>query len=374
MQPESRSLKYRIPWLMGALRAVLGPVMMVAELAGWPGLTLAWMVFTALLSDIFDGVLARRWKCDTAAVRLFDSMADIIFYLCCAAALWFSQPQLMRTFVVPIAIILSLEALKLLFDFVKFGKPTSYHSYLAKTWGLVLAITVIMSFVMQMSLALRIAWWVSVTLGTLYCLEGLAMSLIMPEWRHDLKTLWRAWKVRRQILTERNSERFAQIVGTIIAMMLVFIGAAAHASSIPSVKFLGGSTAGIVTGTAGSMETGTDQITFQWNGGSIAIPYAQIQNFSYRQEAVPLGMLPIIAVLLVHPQPHRNIVSITWLDPAGQKEVAVFQVPKEARDVLPTVLQERSGVCADQYQLPCRTTNNVRTSHRSAQVPIPLIP
>ncbi len=304
MQSESKALKHCIPWFMAATRATLGPVMVIGGRAGWSGLTLAALVVTALLSDIFDGVLARRWKCDTAAVRLFDSMADNVFYLGCGASLWMRHTHLMRSFAVPIGVVLGIEVLKLAFDFMKFGKPASYHSYLAKMWGLVLATTVVMSFATNVTLALRIAWWASLMLGVLACFEGLAISLLMPEWRHDLKTLWRALDVRRQILTNRNVGRTARLIGTVVATMLVLIATSAHASSIPSVTFIGGSTPGATTGTARALDTGPDQIAFQWNGGSFAIPYTQIQNFSYREKAVSLGVLPMIAVALVRPQPH----------------------------------------------------------------------
>src|SRR5580658_3740506 len=132
MHSESQSFKQRIPWLMAATRVVLGPAMIMAQRSGWNGLTLAAMVIAALLSDIFDGVLARRWRCDTAGIRLFDSMADNIFYLGCGTSLWMRQPVLIRSLAVPIGIVLGIEVLKFVFDFAKFGKPSSYHSYLAK--------------------------------------------------------------------------------------------------------------------------------------------------------------------------------------------------------------------------------------------------
>src|SRR6201996_5922895 len=180
MQSESGSLKCNIPWIMAGARAALGPAMIAGERAGWSGVTLAMLVVTGLLSDIYDGVLARRWKCDTAAVRLFDSMADNVFYICAAAALWLRHPQLIQSFAVPIGIVLGIELFKFAFDLVKFGKPGSYHSYLAKSWGLVLATTVVMSFAMRMNAVLQIAWWASLTLGVIACLEGFAMSLILP--------------------------------------------------------------------------------------------------------------------------------------------------------------------------------------------------
>ena len=85
--------KQHIPWVMAAGRAALGPVLIAGAACSWNGFALAGMVVAALVSDIYDGVLARRWRCDTAGVRLFDSMADTVFYLCTAAALWVSEPQ-----------------------------------------------------------------------------------------------------------------------------------------------------------------------------------------------------------------------------------------------------------------------------------------
>lgn len=366
MQSESKAFKHQIPSLMAAARAALGPVIVIGERAGWSGLTLATMVVTALLSDIYDGVLARRWKCDTAAVRLFDSMADNVFYVGAAVALWMRQPQLMRSFEAPIGIVLGIEVFKFVFDFVKFGKPSSYHSYLAKTWGLVLATTVVMSFALHVTLGLRVAWWVALALGMVTCLEGLAMSVIMPEWRHDLKTLWRALALRRRILLHRrrDMQRLARLsrnalrgAGTLAALVVALTGISAHAASIPSVTFIGGSTPGITMRAKGTLDTGSDQLAFQWSGGSLAIPYTQIQNFSYREKQTPnLGLLPAILIGLIRPQIYRHIVSITYFDTSGQKQVAIFEVPKQAKDTLPVVLQERTGVCSDQYQIPCRTS------------------
>jgi len=188
--------KQSIPWAMAAARVLLGPVLVVGERCGWSGFSLASIVVTALLSDIFDGVLARRWRCDTAAVRLFDSMADTVFYLCAAAALWIAQPRVWQDNAILLGTLLSLEALRFGVDFVRFGKPASYHSWLAKSWGLVMALAIIATFgSSHASRLLPLALW----LGIATDLEGLAMSLILPIWRRDVKTLAAAWRIRREL-------------------------------------------------------------------------------------------------------------------------------------------------------------------------------
>src|ERR1700722_4299313 len=124
--------KQHIPWMMAAARAALGPVLIAGAASSWNGFTLAGIVVGALVSDIYDGMLARRWRCDTAGVRLFDSMADTVFYVGGAVALWIGQPGVWRDYAGLLIPLLSLEALRFGWDFAKFGKPASYHSYLAK--------------------------------------------------------------------------------------------------------------------------------------------------------------------------------------------------------------------------------------------------
>ena len=189
------SKKRYIPWVMAGGRAVLGPVLIVGAECGWNGLTLAGFVVAALVSDIFDGVLARRWGCDTAGVRLFDSMADTVFLFMHGVALWVSQPQLWRSNGWLLAALLGMEAVRFGFDFAKFGKPASYHSYLAKAWGLVMAVAVVSAFAMHRGSVLVP---VALGLGILCDMEGLAMSVMMPVWKRDVKTLGAAWRIRKE--------------------------------------------------------------------------------------------------------------------------------------------------------------------------------
>lgn len=160
--------------------------------AGW-----RLIVLLALVDDIYDGVLARRWKCDTPAIRLADSGADTVFYLGVAGALWVREPGGLRSNAWPLGVLFALEGLRYGLDFWKFGKGSSYHSYLAKAWGLVMAVAVIgvLSFG-----GLRWMVRVSILVGVGTNLEGLAMSLMLPRWTHDVKTLGVAWRLRRQMV------------------------------------------------------------------------------------------------------------------------------------------------------------------------------
>jgi phosphatidylglycerophosphate synthase len=196
--------KQHLPWGMAGMRAALGPILIAGQSSNWSGVALASLVLSALLSDIFDGVLARRWKCDTAGVRLFDSMADTFFYLCVAVALWIGQPQIGRSNSGLICAVLAAEAARFAFDFAKFGKPASYHSWLAKTWGLLMAVAVMASFVSHHG-----SLWIraSLIVGIVCNAETLAMSIVLPVWRRDLPSVFDAWRIRREALDSQASQK-----------------------------------------------------------------------------------------------------------------------------------------------------------------------
>jgi phosphatidylglycerophosphate synthase len=193
---QMRLRKQHIPWMMSAGRALLGPVLIVGEKCRWNGVGLAALIVAALLSDIFDGVLARRWKCDTAGVRLFDTMADTVFYGCVLVAMWLGFPAMGTAHGKGIVALLAMEVINHGLGLAKFGKSPSYHSYLAKTFGLALAAATVTVFAAGHADTLLTA---ALALGVASNVEGIAMSLLLPVWRRDVKTLAVAWRLRREL-------------------------------------------------------------------------------------------------------------------------------------------------------------------------------
>ena len=258
--------KEGIPWAMAAGRALLGPMLIAGEKCGWNGVALACLAVTALVTDIFDGVLARRWKCDTPGVRLFDTMSDTVFYLCVALALWIGQPQMLRAHAGLLAGLLALEMLRFGVDFAKFGKPASYHTYLAKTWGLSMAAAVIAVLATGheselLSLVL--------VLGIVCDVEGLAMSLMLPFWQKDVKTLRAAWLRRKMVGTTRTPRRSVWptdagkgvAVSGLLCGLCVLMAAPAFAVSSGKASYTGG-TEGVAGDTVGTFDRTSIVVAF----------------------------------------------------------------------------------------------------------------
>jgi len=189
-----------IPWSMVGFRAFLGPAMAGAA---WevtaPELWLGAMIAAGLASDVYDGILARHWQTDTAALRVADSVADTVFYLGVLAAIVERHWPVLRDRLWLLAALLALEALRIAFDWIKFRRMASYHSYASKAWGVLLAVSTFALLCFDRGL-----WLVTLALimGIFCDLEGLAMSALLPQWTHDVKSLRRALELRGQFAAQ----------------------------------------------------------------------------------------------------------------------------------------------------------------------------
>jgi CDP-diacylglycerol--glycerol-3-phosphate 3-phosphatidyltransferase len=377
--------KEEIPWAMTAGRALLGPALIAGEVSGWNGLTMAWLVVAALASDIFDGVLARRWRCDTAGVRLFDSMADTVFYGCAAIALWIGQPHLLRANAGLLAALLALEAARFVVDFAKFGKPASYHSYLAKTWGLVMATAVVAAFAAPEWRGAGASLAVSLALGIVCDVQGLAMSLMLPVWRKDVKGLRAAWEVRRAVQGsrftfpgKRGRPVFAgkgsvAIAGLLVVAMGWWAAAPALAMEPGQAAYAGG-TAGIAQDTPGTLDTtSATELVFQSKApgrtGEIAIPYAKIRTFEARNDVVRhLGFLPTLGAGLVAARQRRYTLAISYADASNAMQVAILQVAERDQHALEAILRARApkSCMVTQYSNSCAVARPVPATAATA--------
>ena len=176
---------------------LLGPAIVWTAKAGWHARILfGSILIAALLSDIWDGVLARRWQCTTARLRVADSAADTVFYLGTAAAVIICYPYVIRANRILLLALAAMEVARYCLDYIRFRKMASYHTYLAKAWGLLLiaaSVSLLCFGRFPVLVTIALGW------GVVCDLEGLAISMILREWAPDVKTLTRALEMRRRV-------------------------------------------------------------------------------------------------------------------------------------------------------------------------------
>jgi len=135
-----------------------------------------------VLSDLFDGIIARRLNIDTERLRKMDSNADIVFSIGVVFAIFIVE----RTFLSYLSEVLFLLSLELLTYFgywIKFKKQLSNHSYLTKLFGLIILINFCM-----------IIGWSNfsflIVFGILSYLDGFAILFKLKDWSVDNKSVF----------------------------------------------------------------------------------------------------------------------------------------------------------------------------------------
>jgi CDP-diacylglycerol--glycerol-3-phosphate 3-phosphatidyltransferase len=182
-----------LPLILTVVRALLAPVVIYLALQ-WPSrLGFGACLITAFLSDVFDGILARRLKVATPNLRRLDSIADTIFYLSAIFAAWRLYPIAITEQVAPLLVLGGLEIIRYAFDFGKFGREASYHMWSSKLWGVALFV----GFFALLALGIAgLPVSMAIYVGIVADLEGFAISIVLREWKTDIPTIFHALRLR----------------------------------------------------------------------------------------------------------------------------------------------------------------------------------
>ena len=173
-------------------RRALAPALVVLAQTGAPGVVLALALVAGFVSDILDGVVARRTGAVTPRLRRLDSAVDTVFYLGVAYATWHRHPAELRAVAVPILIVIGAEALNYAAAYARFRREASYHARSARLWGLLLFLALFLLLATGRATLLPVA----LAAGMVAQAETLAITLVLPEWRHDVPSVWNARRIR----------------------------------------------------------------------------------------------------------------------------------------------------------------------------------
>jgi len=185
-----------LPYILISLRFILAPV--ILSLSYFIGeksrfLILILMYF-GLLTDIFDGIIARKTGVSSEKLRRLDSQTDMVFWLSLGFAAYFLNPDLIKDEWIGVVIILGMEALCYIVSWVKFGKETCTHAFLSKMWGMSLLITFTYLIGFQQA---GWAFYLTVGLGFIAHIDVILIILILPKWQYDVPSSYHAWKIRK---------------------------------------------------------------------------------------------------------------------------------------------------------------------------------
>lgn len=192
-----------IPIALIVFRFLLAPIiLLLAYVVGESAKTIiVILMYLGLLSDILDGIIARKQNISSAKLRRLDSQTDMIFWLSIGFATWILYPKLISDNSAVIWTILGMEIACYVISFIKFKRETCTHAFLSKLWG----ITLLVAFTSLIGFNhAGIPFALAIIMGLISHIDRILITLILPKWTHDIPSAYHAYLIRKGIAFKRN--------------------------------------------------------------------------------------------------------------------------------------------------------------------------
>lgn len=188
-----------LPNLLSGARLVSVPVLAVLAVAGEERV-FAWWLVAAMLTDAFDGWIARGFHVKTKLGAFLDSVADSALTLVTVYGVWVFHRDVITGHALLCSLAVGLWALEMLLSLARYGRLSSFHTYLSKASGVLLGIYFGVLFVIGHQPWL---FYLAMAVTIAGSLEEILLLAMIREWRADVRGLW--WLLRGAPGRERVS-------------------------------------------------------------------------------------------------------------------------------------------------------------------------
>jgi len=186
---------FTIPNLLSFYRLLIFPLILYFIIAGKESLFAIFLVIN-LLTDAADGYIARRFRMETEFGAKLDSMADNLTYALAFAGVYFFKLEEFLAHKVSFLIYIGLCLLTIILSLIKFGKFPSLHLYMTKINGYIQGAFFICLFTVGFITPI---YYLTIGWGILGAIEHIAIQLVSPEYRSNVKGLYWVLKERKTV-------------------------------------------------------------------------------------------------------------------------------------------------------------------------------
>ena len=184
---------WTIPNLITLYRLLMVPVILYFAISGREKLFAVFLVIN-LISDIIDGYIARRFKMESEIGAKLDSFADNFNYVLAIIGFFIFKMDDLRPHLVSLIIFISMLLLTVIVPLIKFGKFPSFHLYVTKIGGYIQGAFFICLFTVGF---ITPFYYFMIIWGMLGAVECIAIDMVIPEMRSNIKGLYWVLKERR---------------------------------------------------------------------------------------------------------------------------------------------------------------------------------
>jgi phosphatidylglycerophosphate synthase len=159
------------------------------------------LIVIGILTDIFDGIIARKLNVSTQKLRRIDSSVDQVFWICTLAGAYLICPDFFRDNYLKLSAVLVLEGIAYAVSYIKFKKEVATHAILSKIWTVTIMATLIQIILSCNSL---VVFNICIYLGIVSRIEIIAILLTIKNWNNDVPSIYHAIQLRKGKTIKRH--------------------------------------------------------------------------------------------------------------------------------------------------------------------------
>ncbi len=183
--------RLNIPNLLSGFRILSVPVLLALA---WNGLTGGFLVLfgVGLLSDVLDGVLARRLGQESEFGARLDQWADFALWVCLPIGAWWLWPEVLRREALFVIVAVVCLLLPTAIAYAKYRAVPGYHTWSAKTGSVLMGISIPLLLIFDLAWPFRVAALFQVVCA----IDELGITYLFSECRHDVPSVLHAARGR----------------------------------------------------------------------------------------------------------------------------------------------------------------------------------
>ncbi|MFY0714530.1 CDP-alcohol phosphatidyltransferase family protein [Seonamhaeicola sp. NFXS20] len=159
-------------------------------------LVFSWFLLISYSTDAIDGYLARKLKITSPRGSQLDSFGDQITMIIGLIGLFHFETYFIKSNLVLILIAFVPYIIQMVIAYLKYGKATAFHTYLAKSSALIQGVFILWSLFFNTEYVL---FYTMIIVGILETIEEITLIFMYKNWAADVKGIYWALRDRRRL-------------------------------------------------------------------------------------------------------------------------------------------------------------------------------
>lgn len=174
-------------------RIVAAPILLILIFTGQFDI-FKWLLGISFFTDLIDGFLARRYKVASVLGTRLDSIGDDLTVLAGVIALFVAKMEFIKEQKFIFIFLLLLFLVQTTYAFIRYGKMTNFHTWLAKTAALFQGVFLLLAFFTDEPNL--ILFYAAAIITILELIEEIILVKLLPDWETNVKGIY--WVLKKK--------------------------------------------------------------------------------------------------------------------------------------------------------------------------------